>query len=66
MTTTEAAELAMHIDRVGERHGIRVVDGSGFEGPIGVCFAVEMPDGSRRLITDETDWRAIVSDARAR
>jgi hypothetical protein len=65
VTDTEAAELAMHIDHVGPSYGIRVVNGSGFRGLPGLCFAVELENGERRLITSEQDWRDICSSVEA-
>jgi hypothetical protein len=61
MNNTQAVELAMHIDTVGKHYGIRVVNGSGFNGVCGLCFAVEK-DNERRLVTCEEDWKKIARE----
>lgn len=63
MTDEQAAELAMRIDAIGDQFGLRVVDGSGFRGVGGMIFAVELRDGSRRLVTREEDLREIEREA---
>lgn len=64
MTEMQAAELAMAIDTVGGSHNVRVVDGSGFTGTCGTCFAVELAGGDRRLITCEEDWKKVAHEIR--